>query len=83
MFTMRIKSTKAAVLLATLFGATVAQAQAPFYQGKTIRIVVGYQAGDTHDLWARAYGRHLGKHIPGKPSVVVQNMPGAASMIAA
>ena len=83
MFTMRIKSTKAAVLLATLFGATVAQAQAPFYQGKTIRIVVGYQAGDTHDLWARAYGRHLGKHIPANPSVVVQNMPGAGSMVAA
>jgi len=59
------------------------EAQAPFYQGKTIRIIVGYQGGDTHDLWARAYGRHMGKHIPGNPDIVVQNMPGAGSMIAA
>jgi tripartite-type tricarboxylate transporter receptor subunit TctC len=58
-------------------------AQTSFYQGKTIRIIVGYQAGDTHDLWARAYARHMGKHIPGNPDVVVQNMPGAGSMIAA
>jgi tripartite-type tricarboxylate transporter receptor subunit TctC len=58
-------------------------AQAPFYQGKTIRIVVGYLAGDTHDLFARAYARHIGKHIPGNPDVIVQNMPGGGSMIAA
>jgi tripartite-type tricarboxylate transporter receptor subunit TctC len=58
-------------------------AQAPFYQGKTIRIVVGYLAGDTHDLLARAYARHIGKHIPGNPDAIVQNMPGAGSMIAA
>jgi len=58
-------------------------AQALFYQGKTIRIVVGYLAGDSHDLWARAYARHMGKHIPGKPDIIVQNMPGAGSMIAA
>jgi tripartite-type tricarboxylate transporter receptor subunit TctC len=58
-------------------------AQAPFYQGKTIRIIVGYLSGDSHDLWARAYARHMGKHIPGNPDFVVQNMPGAGSMIAA
>src|SRR4030095_12990752 len=58
-------------------------AQANFYQGKTIRIVVGYQPGDSHDLWARTYIRFLGKHIPGNPDFVVQNMPGAGSMIAA
>ena len=60
-----------------------ASAQTPFYQGKTIRIVVGYQPGDSHDLWARTYIRFLGKHIPGNPEFVVQNMPGAGSMIAA
>ena len=60
-----------------------ALAQAPFYQGKTIRIIVGYQPGDSHDLWARTYIRFLGKHIPGNPDFVVQNMPGAGSMIAA
>ena len=58
-------------------------AQAPFYQGKTIRIVVGYLAGDTHDQWARAYSRHMGKYIPGNPDIIVQNMPGAGSIIAA
>jgi tripartite-type tricarboxylate transporter receptor subunit TctC len=58
-------------------------AQTPFYQGKTIRIIVGYQPGDNHDQWARAYARFLGKQIPGNPDFVVQNMPGAGSMIAA
>jgi tripartite-type tricarboxylate transporter receptor subunit TctC len=69
--------------LAIFLGAANAGAQTPFFQGKAIRIVVGYQAGDTHDLWARAYARSLGKHIPGNPEVIVQNMPGAGSMIAA
>jgi tripartite-type tricarboxylate transporter receptor subunit TctC len=60
-----------------------ASAQTPFYQGKTIRIIVGYQPGDNHDQWARTYARFLGKHIPGNPEFVVQNMPGAGAMIAA
>ena len=68
--------------LSSLFAVDLA-AQTPFYQGKTIRIVVGYQPGDNHDQWARAYARFLGKHIPGNPEFVVQNMPGAGSMIAA
>ena len=71
------------VLFFSLTWAGAAQGQASFYQGKTIRFVVGYLSGDTHDLWARAYARHMGKHIPGNPNVVVQNMPGAGSMIAA
>jgi tripartite-type tricarboxylate transporter receptor subunit TctC len=58
-------------------------AQANFYQGKTIRIIIGYQPGDNHDLWARMYTRFLGKHIGGNPEFVAQNMPGAGSMIAA
>ena len=58
-------------------------AQANFYQGKTIRIIVGNLPGDTHDLFARAYSRGMGKHIPGTPSIQVQNMPGAGTMIAA
>ena len=60
-----------------------ALAQAPFYQGKTIRVIVGYQPGDNHDQWARTYTRFMGKYIPGHPTFVVQNMPGAGSMIAA
>ena len=57
--------------------------QTPFYQRKTIRIIVGYQPGDNHDQWARTYARFLGKHIPGNPEFVVQKMPGAGAMIAA
>ncbi len=58
-------------------------AQTPFYQGKTVRIVVGNLAGDTHDLFARAYARSMGKYLPGNPEIIVQNMPGAGTMIAA
>jgi tripartite-type tricarboxylate transporter receptor subunit TctC len=57
--------------------------QSHFYAGKTIRVIVGYQAGDNHDQWARTYGRFMGKYLPGNPDFVIQNMPGAGSMIAA
>jgi tripartite-type tricarboxylate transporter receptor subunit TctC len=58
-------------------------AQAPFYEGKTIRIVVGLPAGDAYDLYARMLAAHMGKYIPGNPNIIVQNMPGASSMITA
>lgn len=70
-------------LLFIFFSSSRLEAQAPFYQGKTIRIVVGYLSGDTHDQWARAYARFMGRHIPANPDIIVQNMPGAGSMIAA
>jgi tripartite-type tricarboxylate transporter receptor subunit TctC len=60
-----------------------AQSVADFYKGKTIQIVVGFGAGGGYDLYARALGRHLGKHVPGNPNVVVQNMEGASSIRAA
>ena len=66
-----------------LAAALNAHAQAPFYQGKTITIVVGYLSGDGYDIWARLLAAHMGKHIPGTPNMIVQNMPGAGSMIAA
>jgi tripartite-type tricarboxylate transporter receptor subunit TctC len=53
------------------------------YAGKTVTIIVGYKAGGGYDTTARLLARHLPKHIPGKPTVIVQNMPGANSMIAA
>jgi tripartite-type tricarboxylate transporter receptor subunit TctC len=58
-------------------------AQAPFYEGKTIRIVVGLPAGDAYDLYARMLAAHMGKYIPGNPNIIVQNMPGASTMITA
>jgi tripartite-type tricarboxylate transporter receptor subunit TctC len=57
-----------------------ALAQNVFYRGKTVTIVVGYSAGGGYDQYARLVARHLGRHIPGQPNVIVQNMPGAASM---
>ena len=60
-----------------------ADAAAPFYEGKTIRIIVGFSAGGGFDTYSRLIGRHLGRHIPGNPSVVVENMPGAASLVSA
>ena len=59
------------------------QAQTPFYQGKTIRIIVGNIAGDAYDLWARIFAQHMGKYIPGNPNFIVQNMPGGGGIIAA
>ena len=60
-----------------------ASAQTPYFQGKTIRFVVGYPAGSTHDLWARLVGPYLTKYIPGNPNTITQNMPGAGSATAA
>ena len=60
----------------------VAAAQ-PNFAGKTVTIIVGYKAGGGYDATARLLARHLPKHIPGKPTVIVQNMPGANSIIAA
>jgi hypothetical protein len=53
-----------------------------FYKGKTIRVLVGTTAGSLYDLWARAIAAHIGKHIPGNPETLVQNMPGAGHKIA-
>ena len=54
-----------------------------FYAGKTIRVAVGFSAGGGYDTYARIVARHMGKHIPGNPSFVVENMDGAGSLIAA
>ena len=69
-------------LLAGLLCAAPASAQdaASFYKGKQVRVVVGFSPGGGYDIYARLLARYLGKHIPGNPTVVVQNMPGAASL---
>jgi tripartite-type tricarboxylate transporter receptor subunit TctC len=67
-------------LIAALLPLTAA---AQNFAGKTVTIVVGYKAGGGYDAMARLLARHLPKHIPGKPTVIVQNMPGANSIIAA
>jgi len=60
-----------------------AQAQDSFYKGRTVRIIVGASAGGGYDTYSRAISRHIGKHIPGNPTFVVENMPGAGMLIAA
>jgi tripartite-type tricarboxylate transporter receptor subunit TctC len=70
------------LLTVLLFDAPL-HAQAPFYQGKTIRLVAGTPAGSVYDLYARMVAQFLPKHIPGNPNIIVQNMPGVASMVAA
>ena len=67
----------------SVLGALSVDAAEPFYQGKTIRIIVGFSPGGGFDAYSRAIGRQMGKHMPGNPSVVVENMTGAASLVAA
>ncbi len=69
-----------AALLAVGAGARAQEPVADFYRGKTIAIVVGLPPGGSFDLYARLIGAHLGKHIPGRPNIVMQNMPGAGSL---
>jgi len=70
-------------LLFVLASVTNLPAQTPFYQDKTIKIIVGNLPGDAYDLWARIFAQHIGKYIPGNPTVIVQNMTGAGGVIAA
>jgi tripartite-type tricarboxylate transporter receptor subunit TctC len=71
-----------AVAILGFLKASPAAAQS-FFEGKTIRIIVGLSAGGGFDTYSRTIARHLGRHIPGNPSVIVENMPGAGSLIAA
>ena len=62
-------------------GATGAQAQSPesFYRGRTVSIYIGFGGGGSYDFYGHLIARHMGKHIPGNPTVVAQSMPGAGS----
>jgi len=66
-----------------LWQSPAAFGQSDFFTGKQIKIVVGFSAGGIIDLWARLFALYLGKYIPGNPTLVVQNLPGGGSMIAA
>ncbi len=76
---------RAGAILASLLvaGSAAAQTPADFYRGKTIQFLIGYEPGTGYDLYARLLTRYYGKHIPGAPNVVPQNMPGAGSIKAA
>src|SRR6202158_357199 len=72
----------AAVVLTVLTTIATAYAQTPaeFYKGKNIELYIGYSVGGGYDLYARVLARHIGKHIPGNPTVVPKNMEGAGSL---
>jgi len=72
----------AAALLLSIPASAPAQSVADFYRGKQIRVIVGSSAGD-YDTWARLVVRYMRQYVPGNPSFVVENMPGAGSLIAA
>jgi tripartite-type tricarboxylate transporter receptor subunit TctC len=71
-----------AAIIAVVMMPLSAHAEDDFYRGRTIQIMVGFGAGGGYDLWARTLARHLGKHIPGNPAIVTQNVPGAGSLTA-
>lgn len=72
------------LLLCSITWRDVSYAQTdPFYKGKQIKIIVGFTAGGIVDLWARLIAQHLGKQIPGNPDIIVQNVAGGGSLIAA
>jgi len=68
------------VAVLTLTAPARAQTVEEFYRGRSITVLVGFTAGGGYDLYARLLGRHMGRHVPGNPTIVVQNMPGAGSM---
>ncbi|MGH7795271.1 MAG: Bug family tripartite tricarboxylate transporter substrate binding protein [Candidatus Binatia bacterium] len=77
--------TTALVLLSVVLGARgqLAHSAAPFYEGKTIRIIVGTSPGGGYDTYTRLIARHFSKYIPGNPTIIVDNMPGAGGLISA
>ena len=76
---------KVSVLLLIVFGpsARLAYGAAPFYEGKAIRIIVGTAPGGGYDTYTRLIARHFTKHIPGNPTILVDNMPGAGGLVSA
>jgi tripartite-type tricarboxylate transporter receptor subunit TctC len=77
------RSAAALCSIAALSASAQAQTVEEFYRGKTLNMVIGYPPAGANDVYARMAARHLGKHIPGAPTVVPRNMPGAGSLLAA
>jgi len=72
----------AAVALA-LPSAGHTQSVADFYKSKNVELLIGYSGGGGYDVYARLLARHIGRHIPGNPTIVPRNMPGAGSLVLA
>jgi len=83
-----VKNRSSSLFLASFLGVlipcmTSTYAQETFYRGKTVRIIVGGSAGGGYDTYTRVIARHIGKHVPGNPTFVVENMTGAGTLISA
>ena len=80
------RSSRTAVLVAGLLASFVlapsahAQGVESFYKGKQLNLLIGFGPGGSNDVWGRSIARHMGRHIPGGPNIVAQNMPGAGTM---
>ncbi len=72
----------AALIVAAFAAGSAAAQDEDFYKGRTVTIVVGYSPGGGYDQYARTFARYFGRHLPGNPTLLVQNMPGAASLTA-
>jgi tripartite-type tricarboxylate transporter receptor subunit TctC len=79
----KIAAALAGMLLALGAAPAGAQSAAEFYAGKTVNVIIGFGPGGGYDRWGRTLARHIGRHLPGKPAIVAQNMPGAGSFVAA
>ena len=79
MASIRISAAVAALAAMT----AAAAAQAPSLAGKNVQMIIGFGSGGSFDLWGRVVARHIGRHLPGKPTIVPQNMPGAGGLNAA
>ena len=80
------RSVAMAVVLAVVLASSPGTAQPavePFYKGRTIDLIVGFPPGGSNDVFARFVGRYLGRYIPGNPTIVMRNMPGGGSLLAA
>jgi tripartite-type tricarboxylate transporter receptor subunit TctC len=85
LITVRLAACAGLLTLPMIPGSVPAQAQAPagYYAGKQVKMIIGLGTGGGYDLWARMVARHIGKHLPGNPTVISQNMEGAGSFRAA
>jgi len=78
-----IRRTRLGIFLALVFGVGTVHAAAPYYEGKNVRLIVAFAPGGGFDTYSRAIGRHLGRHIPGNPTIIVDNMTGAGGIVQA
>ena len=81
--TMRALLTASIMTTAIVTMQNQAEAQQDYYRGKTVNVYIGFAAGGSYDYYGRLVARHIGKHLPGNPTVVPNSMPGAGSLRAA